>query len=343
MIGILLGILKWIGILLLAILGLVLAILLIILLVPVRYRLQGARSPEDGKLTARGKVSWLLSILAVTFSYEQEFSWKVKICGIPLKLGHKSEEEDAEDLTEEQIAQITELEAELEEEAKASSKVPSNVPSKVPSVTQPSGQEQKMLTATEIPAKEAEGTTENEPKKESEKVPLRDKISGIWKKISDTVHKIPEKVAGIKEKIRSLKEQADIWITFIRSEEVTQLLTACKKQIRQILRHLLPTHLKIRGNYGFEDPSLTGKITGFLCALPPRLRKDIRVQPHFQEECLDGEVVLQGRIRLGSLVWPVLKILIKPCTWKVYKKFKAITKPEKKVKNTKNDPHKGGK
>jgi hypothetical protein len=203
-------------------------------------------------------------------------------------------------------------------------------------------QDQNVLKATEISANDGEKISGKDPKKEPDKLPLKDKLHSIVNKISETIHKIPEKIAGIKEKIRSLKEQAEIWMAFIRSEEVIQLLTVCKKQIRQILRHLLPTRLKVRGNYGFEDPSLTGKITGVRCALPPRLQKDIRVQPHFQEECLDGEVVLQGRIRLGSLVWPVIKILVKPCTWKTYKKFKAITKPEKKVKNKKKDPHKGG-
>ncbi len=383
MIAIILGILKWIGILLLAILGLVLAILLIVLLVPIRYRLQGARSPEDGVLTAGGKVSWLLSIFAVTFAYDQEFSWKVRICGIPLKLGKKSDEEDVEGLTEEQIAQIAELEAELEEDL--AEKEPHNTDPKLRLQTQEMGSQKAESQKAESQTTDSLGTVNelentetfeevDSPAEEAEKVPLKEKLRGIVQKISDIIRSIPEKIAGIKEKIRSLKEKADIWIAFVKSDEVKQLLTTCKKQIRQILRHLLPTRLKIRGNYGFEDPSLTGKITGFICALPARYQKNIQVQPHFQEECLDGEVVLKGRICLGSLVWPVIKILVKPCTWKVYKKFKAITKPQtatdgaktstkdqksgkptkkksgksgashkKKATNMKNDPHKGGK
>ena len=340
MIGIILGILKWIGILLLAILGLVLAILLIVLLVPVRYRLQGARSSEDGVLTARGKVSWLLSILAVTFAYDQEFSWKVRICGIPLKLGQTTQEEDVEDLTEEQLAQIAELEAELEEDLEINKETSPETASETDPQLRLQTQEIKLQTAGSSESANHLETTEvseetNDSVEEAEKVPLKEKLRSIGQKISDTIHSIPDKIAGLKEKIRSLKEKADIWIAFMKSDEVKQLLTACKKQIRQILRHLLPTSLKIRGNYGFADPSLTGKITGVLCALPPRYQKNIQVQPHFQEECLDGEVVLRGRIRLGSLVWPVIKILVKPCTWKVYKKFRAITKPQTAAENAK--------
>lgn len=336
MIGIVLGILKWIGILLLAILGLVLTLLLIVLLVPVRYRLQGVRRTQDGVLTARGKVSWFLSILAVTFVYDQEFSWNIRICGIPLKLGQTTQEEDVEDLTEEQLAQIAELEAEFEADLETDTEINLETDPQLRLQTQ----EIKRQTAgSSEPANHLETRERSEETsasvEEAEKVPLKEKLRGIEQKISDTIHSIPDKIAGLKKKIRSLKEKADIWIAFMKSDEVKQLLTACKKQIRQILRHLLPTSLKIRGNYGFADPSLTGKITGFLCALPPRYQKNIQVQPHFQEECLDGEVVLRGRIRLGSLVWPVIKILVKSCTWKVYKKFRVITKTQTAAENAK--------
>ena len=126
MIAIIFGILKWIGIALLWILGLTLALLVILLVVPVRYRFKGARRADDGSLWAGGKASWLLSILAVTFSYDQAFSWKVRILGVPLKLGQTSAGEESEsgayeaagegakvefqaeeELTPEQLAQIT--------------------------------------------------------------------------------------------------------------------------------------------------------------------------------------------------------------------------------------------
>ena len=376
MITMILGILKWIGILLLGILGLILAILLILLLVPVRYRVQGTRSPEGGLMTARGKVSWLLSILAVTFSYEQEFSWKVRIFGIPLGLGQKSEEEDVEDLTEEQLAQIAELEAELEADSKKGSNA-DHESGLMRDLQKKTDVKQKTEPKLSLQTQEVDADREcQEPPsaEERKKVPWKEKVRGIGHKISDTLHAIPDKITGIKEKIRSLKEKVDSWHAFLKSDEVQQFLVVCKKQIRQILRHLIPTKFRIQGNYGFEDPSLTGKITGFIYALPPRYQKCFQVHPHFQEECLDGEVFLRGRIRLGSLVWPLIKILVKPCTWKVYKKYKVITKPQStsngttasakakttgkatkkksgkagdshkmNTKNKKSDPHKGGK
>jgi len=346
-IGIILTILKWIGILLLAVLGVVLAILLILLLVPVRYRIQGARSPGDCILTAKGKVSWLASILAVTFIYDQEFSWRIRFFGIPVKKKDSETDQNNAELSEEDITQIAALEAELETE-QAQSKVEDHTERKQrvfspkESVTED--------TFAETSAYPVESAIPKSEETEKPKVSFKERIQGIRQKAGETLHSIPKKVEEIREKIHSLKQQAETWMAFVKSDEVKQLLSTCWKQIKRILKHLMPTGLQIRGNYGFADPSLTGKITGFIYALPPRYQKGIQLQPHFQEECLDGEVSIKGRIRLGSLVWPVVKILLKPCTWRVYKKFKAISKKVEaagdthntKTKKIKNDPNKGG-
>lgn len=352
MIGILLAILKWIVIFVLAVLGLTFFMIIVILLVPVRYRLQGSRSPEKSVLTASGKISWLLSILAVTFSYDQEFSWRIRICGIPLRQKENQAEDNSEDLTEEQLAQIAELEKELTEEAIETSKLDS--------------QSDPRKNLQSDPVVKTSHNTEPELRLQAQDISTG--------KMPGTIRSISARIAGFKEKIHSLKEQADIWIAFIKSDEVKQLIATCKKQIRQILRHLIPTSLKVQGNYGFEDPSLTGKITGVICALPSKLQKNIHLQPHFQEACLDGEFVLKGRIRLGSLLWPLICIVVKPCTWKAYKRYRNITNPKpagnevkasakgekgakstkkksgeaggshkKNAKNIKNDPYQGGK
>lgn len=366
--SILLTLLKIIGILLLVVIGLLLGILFIVLMVPIRYRLQGARSAEEGALTAGGRVSWLASILAVTFVYDREFSWKVRIFGIPLKMKKKEiSEDEIEDLTEDQEAEIAALEAELAKENAAT----------------PFAQEKPLILQTqeasgdemEASQEEAEAS-EATPEGEEQKVPAGQKIKEMLHSLPDKMHSLRETLASIPDKIRSIKQQADTWIAFAKSDEMKRLISTCWKEIKQILRHLLPTKLRIQGNYGFADPSLTGQITGILCMLPKRYQKSIHLQPHFQEECLDGECMLKGRIRLGSLLWPVVKILLKPCTWKVYKRFRVITKPKETVEGgsqqgtewndscveakkkisgpagknkkekrnrSKNDPHKGGK
>ena len=67
MLGIFLGILKWLGILLLVLLGLVLIVLLAVLFVPIRYEAEGS---FRGELLAKGQISWLWRLFSIQAVYD---------------------------------------------------------------------------------------------------------------------------------------------------------------------------------------------------------------------------------------------------------------------------------
>ena len=79
----LLTVLKIIGIVILVLLGLILFLLLLVLFVPVRYR--GIGSYQNGTFMTTLRVSWLLHIVSVmgTYQNEQELHLVLKIFGIP--------------------------------------------------------------------------------------------------------------------------------------------------------------------------------------------------------------------------------------------------------------------
>ena len=81
-------ILKTAGIALLVILGLLLAALLAVLFVPVRYRADGSWREE---LTASAAITWLLHLVSIRITYEKELSVRVSVCGIRIKTGKKAE------------------------------------------------------------------------------------------------------------------------------------------------------------------------------------------------------------------------------------------------------------
>lgn len=78
---IVLTILKWIGIVLGGILGLLLFLVALIVFVPVRYRVQGS---NRNSITYSFRFSWLLSIVAIV-KREQSDKIVLKILGIPIK------------------------------------------------------------------------------------------------------------------------------------------------------------------------------------------------------------------------------------------------------------------
>ena len=95
MLSTLLFILKIICIAVLAILGLVLFAVLLMLFVPVRYRLSCSYK-ED--FTARVKITWLLHILSVLATYDHSLELSIKLFGFPLGKGKRGggEEEEPE-------------------------------------------------------------------------------------------------------------------------------------------------------------------------------------------------------------------------------------------------------
>ena len=77
MLGILLTILKIIGIILLVLLGLILAAAAVILLVPIRYQGEGAR--EEKILSGSVKLTWLLHMISANASLSED-GMKIRVC-----------------------------------------------------------------------------------------------------------------------------------------------------------------------------------------------------------------------------------------------------------------------
>ena len=88
---ILLGILKWLGIILLALLVLILLIVLVVMLSPIRYRLAGEKKEEIGGTFG---VSWLFGAVKADGSYtpQEKLKLKVKVLWFTLMGGEEKPE-----------------------------------------------------------------------------------------------------------------------------------------------------------------------------------------------------------------------------------------------------------
>lgn len=61
---------------------------------------------------------------------------------------------------------------------------------------------------------------------------------------------------------------------------------------------------------GLEDPYTMGQIVSVAALLYPVIQDRIRFTPVFGEKVLDGELSLRGRIRAGTLLWLVIRLLL---------------------------------
>ena len=65
----------------------------------------------------------------------------------------------------------------------------------------------------------------------------------------------------------------------------------------RLLRFLKPKYLSGYVRFGFEDPSLTGKVLAWLSMFYGMYGEHLILQPDFQEKVLEGELHVRGKVR----------------------------------------------
>ena len=337
MLGIILGILKIAGIVLLVLLGILLTLILLVLFVPVRYRVRGA---FDGTPRGMGEISWLLHLITCRITYEEKPDLAVRILGI--RVGKKQPERDeAEPVSEEPASEKPVSQGSASEELvsqKPASQEPASdkpagerpVPD-LPDLDEKSGEAENLgenqgedqKENREELAREATGQMHWEPdggkKPETEKMPKQPKTvqarpqrrrffwrwfqpKYIWKKIRVTFQKICDKLKTLRDRWQQILE-------FLQNEENRQTFRNLKKQLLALLYHIRPRKLTGRLRFGFEDPFKTGQILTYVSPFYGLYAQHVTLIPVFEEEVLEGELDMKGRIRLAALIWIGIQVI----------------------------------
>lgn len=297
MLHIFLFVLKIIGIILAALLGLLLLILLLLLFVPIRYR---GKLSKDKDLEITAKASWLLHMISVPMSFrEGVFSGKIKLFGITVKNFAEDEEELEE--TAEELFRDTEDAVEQGEEQilKAEEAEPGETADCEPECGDGSLSEDR----DEDPVwQEAEGgTTEEEKPSDSFIVRILRKIKafflkirGIWEKIRNLKYTIRRFCVKIKNGIQKFRDTKE----FLQNEQTKKAWKHCMEEGKLLLAKLLPKKIRGELHFGMEDPALTGEILGGISIFYPLFKDNVKVFPDFEQSILEGELFVKGSFRL---------------------------------------------
>lgn len=82
----------------------------------------------------------------------------------------------------------------------------------------------------------------------------------------------------------------------------------CKDFIVKIISIIKPKYVRVEGRYGFEDPCITGMLSGVFSVICPLFPKNsIRVSPDFFNEVLNLYVDVGGKCRIILLVITLFK------------------------------------
>jgi len=308
---ILLGILKWLGIILLALLILILLIVLVVMLSPIRYRLQGEKKEE---LCGTFGVSWLFGAVKVDGGYTpaEQLKLKVKVLWFTLMGGEEKPKKEKKP-KKKKAPKKEELKpdiqaAEKKEEPKAE---PKKEEAK-PKVKQQRMEQKQPKTVRRVKLSEIE---EKPPTDDTEIVLLDE----------DETFFTGEETAEKKGKIPPVVKE--IWSI----EDKKGIFRALGKLLKRLMKGILPGDIFVKATVGTGDPTTTGYVLALAGMLTAKFGNDIQIKGDFTKATAeDVEVAVKGRIVLGKLVWAVLAfVLTKPVRKAIWKMIKFLKNKDK--------------
>lgn len=295
MLHVIILILKIIGFLILGILGLLLGLLLLVLFVPVRYQIQGS---FYGKPEGTVRVTWLLHMISVLVSYQEELQIAVRFCGFRLFRETGDAAEDLiEDETDELLHHTEEGTLHAMEVTRDRVEDPILKEQDKPNRNQDTTGDMDSLITEEV--EEEDGLREPESP-----VPFWQRfITGIIEKITAVIQSVCTKLSFVMEK----KEQT---LAFFQDEENKKTFKLICRQLKRLFRHILPKKVRGTVTFGFEDPYITGQVLAAAAMFYGWYGKGLQITPVFDEQVIEGEGFLKGRIRMGTVLILGIRILL---------------------------------
>lgn len=297
--AILLGILKIIGIVILCIILFVLALLLYLLLAPVRYRLS-AGNHQDSDLHFAAEIRDHIGFWHIIISNEKDMEFKIyALWGLLRVYPWKSEKEaGAEAKTEAKTKTKTTI-------SSAASELKEEDESKIGDTSQAceDGHEftEKKVVSDKAAENKAAGAKDKASQTKSKASKDRGKASEDRGKASKTRGKASHtrnKVQGI---IDQLKDE--------RNQDAVKFLIA---KALWLLKKIKPRILEADVDFALGEPSSTGIATGIISICPVVYSNKVHIRPDFESEdiYLYGDFSLKGFVFLIDIVYLIISVLI---------------------------------
>lgn len=303
--GIILFILKLIGILLLIILGVILLVLALVLFVPIKYRGLGSKYGEVLKVQAT--VTYLNPIVRVTVQYPDACVVKVKICGFTVFSTGESDKSKEENIGEENFH------AEAEKKEKHTFK---NNPTAEQKCSHQASRESSE-TKEEGSPQSGSSDTEREP------IVSTDNCSEEIQKPKAQSDSDGSEIGTSED---SPKDSVLDTVGYYASlfQENKGLVLEVLKTVLKALKTILPRKCRIKAVFGTGEADKTGFIYAAYCALEGYLPGEIIFEPVWTEKFAEGEFDLKGKIRFIHFLVAAVKIIANRKVRLLIKKIRRV-------------------
>lgn len=299
-IGILLTILKVLGIILLSILGLLLIIILLFLFVPFVYKIRVKY--VDKQLEAEGEVSFLFRLLRARAAYKDELSYEAKAAFFTLISSEKAgrDEEDGKEAHKESKAADVKTEDTSLKTTAAGTQV-----------------DFKQAVCGQVNEENKAGKKAKSKKVKKQKSKKNKKKLNIFAKIEEIKEKIEAKWTAFKEDFLSLNNKKEAVLKFINAEGTADGIFYLLTQSKILVKMILPKKIKGWLRFGTGDVYTEGQYLTYLCFVYPLYAGKFDIIPDWEEEVIEVDASFSGKIRMFAMLLIGLKLLFS-------KKVKAL-------------------
>lgn len=277
--AILLGILKIIGIVILCIILFVLALLLYLLLAPVRYRLS-AENHQDSDLHFAAEIRDFIGFWHIIISNEKDMEFIIyALWGLLRVYPWKSEKEAGAE------AKTTISSPASESKEKDESKICD---------TSQACDDGHESTGKKVVRAKATGDKDKASQARDKVSQVRDKTSQARDKASQTRNKAQGFVDQLKDE---------------RNQDAVKFLIA---KTLWLLKKIKPRIIEADVDFALGEPSSTGIATGIISICPVIYSKKVHIRPDFESEdiYLYGNFSLKGFVFLIDIVYLIISVLI---------------------------------
>ena len=179
---------------------------------------------------------------------------------------------------------------------------------------------EELFTAPEQPeddSSEPRTDIREEDLAETDEPASSDAEQGIGEKIEALFSKIGDKLEWAEEKRR--------WAArFIRDSRNQRVFALLWRQVKALLRHLLPRKAKGQLTLGFEDPAVTGQALAICGVFYGLYGGDVSITPDFEHPVIDGDLEIKGRVYAGAAAVLAARVLIDRNFWRMIKQVRRF-------------------
>ena len=271
----------------LVIIGVLLAFTLLVLFVPVRYRIS-AVFPGNNIIA---KFHWLAGIVSLKIRYpaDDNQAYSFRIFGIPFNwlFGRFIRDTDDRDADNNRQDEPEKTGRQKTGRKKPESKKPGKIPD-----THNSESEKNESEKNESKKNESE-------KSESEKTCIQKKGRTGKTKISNIGVQVKKVIDVIKKIVSAIQDPDNIAVVKV-----------IKDRLILLLKHLKPKKIYANMIIGTGDPCNTGLLFGGISILTGLWPGDYTLVPDFDNKVIEGNIYCKGRVRVSVLLYHIIKIML---------------------------------